>query len=213
MSDRKKQDDFHDEEDDKPTVVLDLNALKAQAKEQQEELDDLASDLEFSATPEEPRPAEKPESDSVAPAQAAPDNSLSLDLDDDGEEDFLELSDTDPLVVLFDHNSEFFSKNKEKFPEGFKYKVVSDLKGLNTELQTSGPKAVVFNYNASPKAANQLCAQIRAKFPESKTLIMAKNLSDEKAQAHKKTKSGANGYVSAPFKMDTFKKVLLDLFK
>lgn len=207
MSDTKKQDEIHDEEDDKPTVVLDLNALKAQAREQQEELDDLASDLEFSATPEGEE-ASQPEP-TASPSQAA--DSLSLDLE--AEEDSLDLSSSEPLVLLFDHNSEFFAKNHGKFPEGFEYKVISDLKGLNTELQKPGPKAVVFNYNASPKAANQLCAQIKSKFPESKTLIMAKNLSEEKAMAHKKTKSGANGYVSAPFKMEVFKNELLRILE
>ncbi len=53
MADSNSRDDIHDEEDDKPTVVLDLNALKAQAKEQQEELDEIATDLEFNATPDE----------------------------------------------------------------------------------------------------------------------------------------------------------------
>lgn len=157
-----------DQEDDKPTVVLDLNALKESVKSEQDELDDVASEIEFSAHTED-----------------VPEQQLN--------------------VVLFDFKSEFFTKNVNKFPPAFKYEVVDNLKELNAHLQSQQNHVVMFNYNAAPKAVNQLCAQIKTKFPKIGTVIMAKNLSSEKAQQHQSTKSGANAYVSAPFKVESLR--------
>mgnify|MGYP001165526451 CR=1 FL=1 len=157
-----------DQEDDKPTVVLDLNALKEGVKSEQDELDDVASEIEFSAHTE------------------------------DGPEQQLN-------VLLFDFQSKFFTNNVSKFPPTFKYEVVDNLKELNAHLQSQQNQVVMFNYNAAPKAVNQLCAQIKTKFPHIGTVIMAKNLSSDKAQQHQNTKSGANAYVSSPFKIETLK--------
>ena len=84
------------------------------------------------------------------------------------------------------------------------FSVISELKDLNSSMQEDGDKVVIFNYNAAPKAVNQLTVQIKAKFPHVKTIIMAKNLSDEKAMQHKKTKSGAHAYLSIPFNKEKF---------
>lgn len=179
-------------EDDKPTVVLDLKALQEQEKNKDTELEEIASDLSFTAG---------------TGTQDAPMEEFKIDLEEP-------VSDEKKLVVLFDYNSQYFSNNQSKFPQEFEYVVVTDLKELNKHLQSDGTKAVVFNYNAAPKAANQLCAQIKSKFPSARTLIIAKNLSPEKAQAHAKSSSGANGYVSAPFKLSALKdeinKILAD---
>ncbi|MBC76916.1 MAG: hypothetical protein CME64_12960 [Halobacteriovoraceae bacterium] len=164
-----------DQEDDKPTVVLDLNSLREEAKSEQDQLDDVASEIEFAAAVDD---SEQEESQS-------PEQPLS--------------------VVLFDFQSDFFSKNVGSFPSPYQYSVVDNLKELNTHLQSQKDQVVVFNYNAAPKAVNQLCAQIKTKFPKIGTVIMAKNLSEEKAQQHQNTKSGAKAYVSAPFKVETLK--------
>ena len=184
-----------DEEDDKPTVVLDINALKEEMQQKKEELDDIASDLEFAATEDEETPSGE-----------------ELEALINGDDDSAPEEPTKKIVLLFDFNSEFFSKNVSKLPsDDFEYKVVSELKDLNKEMQEEGEKVVIFNYNAAPKAANQLTVQIKAKFQHVKTIIMAKNLSDEKAEQHKKTKSGAHAYLSIPFNkekfIDTVKKV------
>lgn len=175
-----------DDEDDKPTVVLDINALKAELENKKSEMENIVQDISF-AVEEEIEQDIEPEFD------ATPESS------DDKE------------YILFDLNSEFFQKNKEKLPGDFNYVVVKELKELNNKMQSGDDKVVIFNYNAAPKAVNQLTIQIKAKFPKVKTVIMAKNLSDEKAQAHKKTKSGAHAYISVPFKnenmVDILKKV------
>ncbi|MCO4755571.1 MAG: hypothetical protein KC478_13910 [Bacteriovoracaceae bacterium] len=170
-----------DNEDDKPTVVLDINALREEARSEQDQLDDVASDLEFAAQPTEG-------------TRTKIRNTLAK---------------IQPTVIMFDFHSDYFAKNHAHFPEEFKYEVVSDLKLLNGHLQQEGPKVVLFNYNAAPKAVNQLCAQIKVKFSQVKSIIIAKNLSAQKAQAHKQSKAGANGYISAPFKSETLSEEIL----
>lgn len=169
-----------DEEDDKPTVVLDINALKEEMEKKKDELDDIASELSFGASEDD-----------------TPIDELESLIEDDEEQ-------APRVVLLFDFNSDFFSKNVSKLPQEFDFKVISELKDLNSQMQQEGDKVVIFNYNAAAKAVNQLTVQIKAKFPHVKTVIMAKNLSDDKAQAHQKTKSGAHGYLSIPFKKDKF---------
>ena len=193
------------DEDDKPTVVLDLNALKKQKLKQEEDLANLASELEFNI------PAE----DAVA-----------SDVDsEDFAEQFLENRAKAPApkpaapkaatvtpkaapaagvpVILFDFESDFFAKSKAHFPKGFEYKVIKTLAELNQCLKNKSFQIAVFNYDANPKAVNQLCAQIKAKMPTTKTMIIAKAISPEKAKAHAKTASGAAGYYQLP--LDTAK--------
>jgi hypothetical protein len=64
-------------------------------------------------------------------------------------------------VIFFDFQSDLFAKSLGKFPNGFKYYVVSTLEDLNTHLRMKGFQVLVFNYDANPKAVNQLCAHHR----------------------------------------------------
>lgn len=175
----------HDEEDDKPTVVLDLETLRSQVNQNQiqDELDEISSELEFTA--------------GTDPAQKIPDSAS--DSSQKSERPVKR-----EQVVLFDFNSQYFTQNKDNFPQDYQYKIVYSLEELNQELRKEGSKAILFNYNAAPKAVNQLCAQIKQKFSSAKTVILAKNLSEDKARAHRNTKSGANAYLSAPFKPSEF---------
>jgi len=156
------------DEDDKPTVVLDLNALKKEKLKQEEELANLASGLEFNVFQES--------------ASSNSENPLKVDYN----------------VILFDFQSNFFSKAIKGLPGGFHYVVVNNLNDLNQHLKSKKFQIVVFNYDVNPKAVNQLCAQIRQKLPSTKTLIMAKSISPEKAKIHAQTPSGANGYYQFP---------------
>ena len=156
------------DEDDKPTVVLDLNALKKQKLKQEEDLANIASELEFNIPPE--GEAEAASAEDLPPVKSAGTNSKI----------------TPPAagnipVILFDFGSDFFQKSQAQFPKGFAYKVIKTLPELNQCLKNKGFQIVVFNYDANPKAVNQLCAQIKAKMPTTKTMIMAKAISPEKA--------------------------------
>jgi hypothetical protein len=201
------------DEDDKPTVVLDLNALKKQKIKAEEDLANIASELEFNIPPEgeaatadaedfaeqflenrskaAPVAPKSATNSKIAVAKAPPSGNFP--------------------VILFDFGSDFFAQSKNQFPKGFDYKIIKTLPELNSMLKAKTFQIVVFNYDANPKAVNQLCAQIKAKMPTTKTMIMAKAISPEKAKMHAKTPSGAAGYVSHPIeaaKIETeFKKI------
>lgn len=208
----------HDEDDVK-TVVLDLNALKKQKLLQEEELASIVSELEFNSNDEEP---------SQAPVSESSNSFGSLDTESFAEK-FLgdrkaapapaaspAKTQTKPAtqkpikVILFDYQSDFFQQNKAQFPKGFDYVIATTLNDLNTLLKEKSAQIAVFNYDANPKAVNQLTAQIKAKLPHTKTLIIAKAISPEKAVLHAKTASGANGYYQLPISGE---KILKELIK
>lgn len=169
-----------DNEDDKPTVVLDLNALKKQKLKQEEDLASMASDLEFNVTPE---------ISGTDPEVHA--------------SEFLKqrrptLKESQTRVILFDFESNFFGEQISHFPNGYEYKIVRSVAELNQCLKTKVFQIVCFNYDVHPKAINQLSAQIKAKLPSTKTIIMAKNISLEKAKLHAQTAAGAQGYYKFP---------------
>ena len=169
----------HEDEDDKPTVVLDLNALKKQKIKQEEDLANIGNELEFNVDLEKKsKPAPEIKSKiTVTPVVKKPSTFT---------------------VVLFDFQSDFFQSSLEQFPKGFNYQIAKDLPGLNKFLATKEFQIVVFNYDVNPKAVNQLTAQIKSKFPATKTMIMAKAISPEKAKVHAATPSGATGYCQLP---------------
>lgn len=180
------------DDDDKPTVVLDLNALKKQKLKQEEDLANIAQELEFAVGPDD-----KPEK----PLPQTEDS-------EDFAEQFLNQRESTPApakaqtntftVILFDFNSDFFQKAKGQFPQGYNYQIAKTLNELNKFLATKTFQICVFNYDVNPKAVNQLTAQIKQKFPFTKTMIMAKAISPEKAKVHARTPSGANGYYQFP---------------
>lgn len=187
--------------DDKPTVVLDLNALKKELAEKQKVDEEVTQDIEFAVH------------DQVGASQDKSNNS-SLVIDEDLGDDLVDLTEEGSILklVFFDFHSQYFSKLVPKLPSDFAdYVIISELKELNDILQSKEPVTVLFNYNAAPKAVNQLTAQIKAKFPDAKTVIIAKGLSPEKASQHQKSKSGANTYLSVPFSIDKFKEEILKI--
>ena len=187
------------DEDDKATVVLDLNALKEELKansnvEEQE--------IEFSVHTGSNSDSNVPEASNES---LTLDDDLLEDLDLDLEAEVIQLQ----KVVFFDFKSEYFSKLLPKLPgDKFDFNLITELKDLNSILQSKEPTTVIFNYNAAPKAVNQLTTQIRAKFPNTKTIIVAKGLTPEKAQAHKESKAGSNAYLSVPFNIAKFEETV-----
>jgi len=187
------------DEDDKATVVLDLNALKEEleANSNVEE-----QEIEFSVHTESNSDSNVPE---VSNESLSLDDDLGEDLDLDLEEEVVELQ----KVVFFDFKSVYFSKLLPKLPgDKFDFNLITELKDLNSILQSKEQTTVIFNYNAAPKAVNQLTTQIRAKFPNTKTIIVAKGLTPEKAQAHKESKAGSNAYLSVPFNVAKFEETV-----
>jgi len=187
------------EDDDKPTVVLDLNALKKELAEKQNVDEEVTQDIEFAVHEQVGAATEKPQAST-------------LTIDEEANDDLMDLTDesADELkLIFFDFHSQYFSKLVPKLPSDFAhFTIINELKELNEILQSKEPVTVLFNYNAAPKAVNQLTAQIKAKFPDANTVIVAKGLSPEKAQQHQKSKAGANAYLSVPFSIDKFKEVI-----
>lgn len=181
------------DDDDKPTVVLDLNALKKQKLKQEEDLANIASELEFAVGADE-KPAAAPAAKAAAPAPKAPvpkdASSPAVASIPSAQKSF--------TVILFDFQSDFFQKAKAQFPKGYDYQIATNLNELNKFLGNKTFQICVFNYDVNPKAVNQLSAQIKQKFPFTKTMIMAKAISPEKAKLHQKTPSGATGYYQFP---------------
>jgi hypothetical protein len=177
------------DEDDKPTVFLDLNALKKQKLKQEEDLANIASVLEFNI----PQEGEQPN----------PESSLEKNPATVKKEAF--------PVLLFDFNSDFFQKSQAQFPKGFNYKIIKTLPELNQCLKVKTFQIVVFNYDVNPKAVNQLCSQIKAKIPTTKTMIMAKAISPEKAKMHAQTPAGASGYYQFPIETSKVEKEFLKI--
>jgi hypothetical protein len=197
-------------DDDSPTVVLDLIALKKQQLLQEEELANIAQELEFAVGPIEghtkPAPKAQPAPIEIAaPVAEATDSELFA-------EKFLierannPSAETNPGVVkskltkiiLFDFQSDFFDKAKSQFPSGYDYHFAKTLEDLNKFLKSRTFQIVVFNYEVNPKAVNQLIIQIKRKLPLTKTMIIAKSISPDKAKLHAQTAAGANGYYQLP---------------
>jgi hypothetical protein len=169
----------YDEEDDKPTVILDLAVLKRTKLKQEEDLASVASELEFSA---DHHPAME---ESELPA--------SQEKQGVG-------------VILFDFQSKFFASHKHLFPQGNDYVVARNLEDLNQFLRSKKYELVVFNYDVNPKAVNQLSAQVKKKFPHTAAIIMARAISPEKAKLHAKTPYGASGYYQFPLESGRIEK-------
>jgi hypothetical protein len=186
-----------EEEDDKPTVVLDLNALKKQKLKADEDLANIASELEFNVGQigiSENVDSEEFAEKFLGQRQKAP-----------------QASKVTFPVILFDFQSDFFKKSINKLPKGFDYKMATDLNELNHNLKSKNFQIVVFNYDVNPKAVNQLCAQLKQKFPTTKTLIMAKLISPEKAKIHARTACGADGYYQFPLDATKIEKEFLKI--
>lgn len=178
----------NDNEDDKPTVVINVKDLKELQQSAHTEMEEAVLDIEFSVTSDE-------ESDEVADVFISETESA--------------ISTTS--IILFDFQSNLFKEALPNLPKNFNYTVIDELKELNRELLGKDFKVVIFNYNANPKAINQLTAQIKSKLPHVKTIIVAKNLSPEKANAHSKSPSGANGYISLPLNESNVKHELMKI--
>lgn len=161
------------DDEDKPTVVLDLNALKKQKMKEEEELESLVHELEFGV---------------------GSDNSI---------EDVQTYSKPQKVprftVILFDFQSNYFQKTQAKLPDGYDYQIALDLVDLNKFLEPKKFQVVIFNYDVNPSAVNQLCSQVKRKFPFTKTMIVASSVSPKKAKIHSQSKYGAESYYQLPF--------------
>lgn len=163
------------EEDDKPTVVLDLNKLKEELKTKKGTSHMVEQDIEidFSASPEPPLNETKKDKNIV----------------------FFELQGEDILSSLY-HEASFSSR------------IINGLQELNKVIKEDRLN-IVFYYGIHQKTVATLLKQINSKKLPINTILLAKNLSEQKAQAHKKTLSAAKEYLSYPVSVqDIFDKCI-----
>ncbi len=175
------------DEDDKPTVVLDLNALKKQKLLEEEKLANIEEEIQFDVL------ASTPSENTITTVGALPQKD-------------------EVKVVLFDFQSDFFQKSIRHFPMGYDYIMATSLDELNNCLRSKDFQIVVMNYDVNAKAVNTLSAQIKNKFPVSKVLIMAKAISPEKAKIHAQTAAGASGYYQLPLDAEKIEKEFQRIF-
>jgi hypothetical protein len=184
------------DDDDKPTVVLDLNALKKQKLKEEEELAEMVNKLEFAVGSEETQKSPTPKKVLTSSIETPA----------------LKVAKKKIPVVLFDFESDFFQKNRDKFPDGHEYHLATSLEELNKFLARKEPQLCVFNYDVNPKAVNSLTAQIKRKCPHIKTLIIAKTILPEKAKIHAASASGANGYYRLPLEQERIETEIQKIF-
>lgn len=164
------------DEDDKPTVVIDLNALRREKERKDKELANIGEALEFASNPD--------------------------------------VAVQGHTVVFFDHGKPLpFSPLAPALPAGHEYHFTAALPELNGWIKKKTPLVVVFFYDGAPQAINQLCAQVRLKFPWVQVVLAAKNLGPQKTAAHRASPAGAAAYISYPLVPAEFAKALDGLEK
>jgi response regulator RpfG family c-di-GMP phosphodiesterase len=179
---------MHEEDEDKPTVILDFNKLKEELVQEEELLNDQEVDQLF---------AEEQETQVPTPE----------------EKNYSETSKQQNNIYLLDYNNEYFKENEAFSQSSYKFKLIKELNQLNEVLTLAPDCLIVFYYNAHPKVINQLTGQIKTKFPQTKTLIIAKNLSAQKAQQHSQSKYGTTSYLSDPFDEQELTKTLKSIIE
>lgn len=168
-----------DERDDESTIIIDFKSLnESSLKKKKAELSENAQFEE-----------------------------LEFNIPDDEKDEVIALTQSNilddincPLYYL-EYKTEFFQKIE--FAKNFKTATsISNIQDLNTAMVQKEPSILLIYYNASPKLSNQITLQVKNKFPDTKTVIIAKNLSDEKSKLHAKSKYSANEYISYPFQTE-----------
>jgi hypothetical protein len=126
--------------------------------------------------------------------------------------DEAETSEAEPIkVILFEFGAPLFESEMKNFPPIAEFVLCKDVKELSQHLKNPGKQVVMFNYNGDPKAVNTLTKQIKEKFQNTKTVIIAKNLAPDKVKIHKESVSGANEYINLPFTHENIAQVLKNL--
>jgi hypothetical protein len=144
-------------------------------------------------------------------SDAAADLEFSVGADDD--QATQDSKDPTFKVIMFEYGQPLFESSLPTFPEGFEYIVAKGVKELSALLKSTDFQVVMFYYNGEPKAVNKLCGQVKAKFPKTKTIIVAKNLSPEKVAIHQASASGANEYITLPLITAKIKSTLVKVYK
>lgn len=206
------------DEHEASTVVIDINKFRKELDSVKNEIAaNIPVDIEFNVNTNNNSDVDGPEdSTEILPPHPMMKSEVGLNLDSLDEDvslDDLSLSQKIATkTILFDFKSHKLSELHSGYEsEDFQFVAIQELSELNKELKSNQELIIIFYYNQAPKAINALMKQLNSKFTHVKTMIIADNLSDQKANAHQKTASGAKVYLSTPSSFDKVEKKLLGL--
>lgn len=111
-------------------------------------------------------------------------------------------------VVMFEFEKDHFARIKDNFPSQWKFHFAHTLPELNGWLKKKIPFVVCLPLDINPKAINQLCVQLRAKYPHVYVVVVSKALTPDKIAIHQNSAAKAFGYVSYPFSEEEILEVL-----
>jgi hypothetical protein len=184
------------DEDDKATVVIDLNKLRKEKEKQDKDLSNFAESLEFNLEESAPVAAPRPKVKEPTPApivpKAMPHPKVMSALP----------------VVMFEFGGNLFAQLKQEFPDNHKFHMVNTVPELNGWLKKKTPFVVCLPLDVNPKSVNQLCVQLKAKFSLVHVVLVGKTLTETKIAAHKNSPAKAGSYLVYPFSSDDLKAVL-----
>lgn len=199
-------------EEDAATVVIDFNAIKNSKPSLDDPQDPV--EIQFQAAQGSPSPAPASQERKVSEDEL----SLLIEQDDDeldlefGAIDLEETPKIKAKAILFDFKGSHLKElSHNHSSEEYEFITSHELKELNGFIKEEKELIIIFYYNQAPKIINSLMKQINHKFPHIKTVIMAKNLSSQKAAIHQKSPSGAKSYISSPESFDDVIKTLQSL--
>lgn len=110
-------------------------------------------------------------------------------------------------IILFDAGGGLLHEQLSSFPQGHHYHHISAVKELAAKLKTKSIKILIFLYDENPKTVNSLSSQVKSKFPDVKTIILARSLSPQKVKLHQKSLAGASGYSHFPVNKNELQKL------
>lgn len=166
---------------DVSTIVLDFNNMKSKLDEKEDIVQDDASlaDLEFGT------------------------NTLS-------DQDSTSLQTLMPKrkIFLISYKTKYFDSKKDIFDNLPNTEMLEDITKLNKAITDHPDALFIMFFNDTPKAVNQISEQLKRKFPQASSIIIAKKLSAEKAKQHKESKYGADAYLNEPFVLEDLEEKL-----
>lgn len=183
-----------DDDDDKSTVILDYAKIKEQLSKA-ETLDGDGSEIDNELAIEFS-------------------NSKETSIDEKANQTIvLNIEDNSKQIICFGYKTDYFKRNDKIFSHLENLNYISDLEELNALITKDKNSIVILYYNSNPKAVNQVSMQINNKFPATKSLIIVKELSANKAQAHAKTKYRADAYLNDSFTLDELLRTVKNISK
>ena len=166
------------DKDDVSTIVLDFGDLKSKLDEEEDIIEDDETLHDLAFTTDMLNDKNEATSASINPVK------------------------NQKKIFVFGYKTNFFKENQNLFSTLENLTTMTKINDLNKHISENPDGIFIMYFNDTPKAINQISEQIKRKFEKASSIIIAKNLSIKKAQEHKASKYGANGYLNEPFSVE-----------